>query len=107
MKHVIFEPVTPQIIHGKRVTASEEVFITPAPDFELRKIILTKDQAEVFNIHSADIFLVLKGIVEANTEGFSETFKRGEAFLAVHGANIALKAIDAAEIYRASVPSST
>jgi len=107
MKHVIFEPVTPQIIHGKRVTASEEVFVTPAPDFELRKIILKKAQEDVFNIHSADIFLVLKGIVEATTDGFNETFKRGEAFLAVNGANIALKAIDAAEIYRASVPSST
>jgi mannose-6-phosphate isomerase len=105
MKHVIFEPVTPQVIHGKRVTASEEVFTTPAPDFELRKIILKKGQDAIFNIHSADIFLVLDGTVEVTGAGFGETFKRGEAFLAVNGSNINIKAVDAAEIYRASVPS--
>jgi len=106
MKHVIFEPVTPRVIHGKPVSVTEKVYPTPAPDFELSKILLAKGETSAFNIHSADIFLVLDGIVEATGPGFKEIFKRGEAFLATNDSNIGLQAVDAAEVYRASVPSS-
>lgn len=104
MKHVIFEPVTPNIIHGTALNTTGEVFKTPAPDFELSRIVLQKDQAIALDVHSADIFLMLKGTVEAGEAGEPETFKRGTAFLAVNGTTIHLKAMEEAEIYRASVP---
>ena len=104
MKHVIFEPVTPNIIHGTKLNAAEEVFKTPAPDFELRKIVLKKDESTELNTHSADIFLVLDGTVEATTGDATETFKRGEAFLAISHTAFNLKGTAHAEIYRAAVP---
>ncbi len=104
VKHVVFEPVTPRIIHAIKLNGAEEVFKTPAPDFELSKIILPKGDSSAFEIHSADIFLVLDGIVGATGAGTVETFRRGEAFLAVNNAAFQLTAIAAAELYRAAVP---
>ncbi|MEP7279621.1 MAG: mannose-6-phosphate isomerase, class I [Bacteroidota bacterium] len=100
MKHVLFEPVTPYIIHGQSINTQEEVFITPAPDFELGRIMLNTGQVYQSDILSVEIFLVLYGLVEAN----GETFKRGESFVAMSGATIDLKAREDAEIYHASVP---
>ena len=104
MKHVIFEPVEPDIIQGKPVSETEKVFLTPAPDFELSKIELSAGQIAHLNIQSTDIFLVLDGEAEVGTATEKQVFKKGEAFVAVNGAGIAIKASPTAEIYRASVP---
>ncbi|MEP6748103.1 MAG: mannose-6-phosphate isomerase, class I [Bacteroidota bacterium] len=104
MKHVLFEPVTPNIILGESLNDTERVFKTPAPDFELSKIVLGANQTYHLNIHSADIFLVLNGAVEAVSGLNTQRFKHGEAFIAVNGSEIILKSITHAEIYRASVP---
>ena len=104
MKHVIFEPVEPNIIHGKPVSEAEEVFTTAAPDFELSRIMLTANQTCQLNILSADIFLLLDGTVEVSSTTDKYSFKKGEAFIAVNGFVITIKALSAAEIYRASVP---
>ena len=104
MKHVIFELVEPNIIRGKPISKAEEVFKTPAPDFELSRIMLTASQTCQLNILSADIFLLLDGTVEVSSRTDKYSFKKGEAFIAVNGSVITIKALPAAEIYRASVP---
>ena len=104
IKHVIFEPVTPDIISGKPLSETENVFKTPAPDFELSKITIGKDQTYNQDIHTTDIFLVLNGTVEAGNENNLQTFKKGEAFAAVNNTALVIKTSTAAEIYRASVP---
>jgi len=100
MKHVLFDPTDPSIIQGAAVTETEKVFTTPAPDFELSRIELAAGQSSLFNIVSADIFLVLNGQATAG----GALFKKGEAFLAVCGNAIQLETVTGAEIYRASVP---
>ena len=104
MKHVIFEPVEPNIIHGQPVTETEKVFLTPAPDFELSRILLAASDTCQLNIVSADIFLVLNGSVEVSSSGDKHAFKKGEAWLAVNRTEIVVKGVADAEIYRASVP---
>ncbi|GAC1448502.1 MAG: mannose-6-phosphate isomerase, class I [Chitinophagaceae bacterium] len=104
MKHVVFEPVTPHIIQGRPISETEEVFITPAPDFELSRIVMDADQTCRLHIASADIFLVLNGMVDAVSETNNLTFTRGEAFVAVSHTVLTLKTASGAEIYRASVP---
>ncbi len=104
LKHVIFEPIEPNIIQGQPVSSMETVFKTPAPDFELSSIVLDAQQVCPLHIASADIFLVLRGAVTVTGEGLNKPFKKGEAFLAVNGAAIILQAAAGAEIYRASVP---
>jgi len=107
MKHVIFEPVEPHIIHGKPVSEAEKVFETPAPDFELSRIALIANETCQLNITSLDIFLVLNGSVEVNSTAGTQRFDKGAAFAAINGSAITLKAISTAEIYRASVPANS
>ncbi len=105
MKHVVFEPVIPQIILGKPVSDTEIVFLTPAPDFELRRISLSARQESKLHIQSVDLFLVLNGSIEVVSESTSITVGKGEAFAAVDYAVLSLKAFgEPAEIFRATVP---
>ena len=104
MKHVIFEPVEPRIILGQSESETEKVFKTPAPDFELSRIMLADNQTCHLNIVSADIFLVLDGAIEVSSQADKYSFKKGEAFMAVNGSVISIEALSGAEIYRASVP---
>ena len=104
MKHVLFEPVEPNIIHGKQINEAEKIFPTPAPDFELSRISIEAGKSYPLKIVSADIFIVLNGSVEAGNGSGNYTFNKGEAFVAVNNAAITIKALSGAEIYRASVP---
>ena len=104
LKHVVFEPIEPAIIQGQPASSAETVFKTPAPDFELSRILLAADQGCNINIASTDIFLVLDGTVTVTEGGSSKAFKKGEAFVVVHGAALQLATATGAELYRASVP---
>ena len=104
MKHVIFEPVEPNIIHAGKVNEAERVFKTPAPDFELSKIALAAGQVYGLTIESASIFLVLEGSVEVSPAEGKGGFSKGESFIAVNNAAITIKGIAESAIYRATVP---
>lgn len=103
MKHVRFEPVIPRILHGRRVNNSpEEVYTTPAADFELRRI-----QLGVEDVHTvkaaADIFFVYKGAVEFRS-GVEYVLEAGKALWASAGASITMRGLEPATIFRATVP---
>ena len=100
IKHVQFEAVIPAVIYGSALNKSEEVFRTPAPDFELSKIMIEGGMTYNRLSASADIFLVLSGSVEVA----GEAFKKGEAFLAEDKTLVTMQAITSAEVYRAGVP---
>ena len=107
LKHVVFKPVEPNILHAQPVSQAEWVFKTPAPDFELSRIILAAKDGCALEIASASIFLLLQGDVTVSDTTGSKHFKKGEAFLAVNGAAITLQTAAGAEIYRASVPANS
>ncbi len=105
MKHVIFEPANPAIIHGLPINQTEEVFSTPAPDFELSRIVIKTGDVYRLTTSTTDIFLVSEGVIEAGTAGGPGLkCSRGEAFIAFSNTAVAIKAIATAEIFRASVP---
>jgi mannose-6-phosphate isomerase len=105
MKHVQFEETNPRIIEGKNKAAPIAVFETPAPDFELSKIELKKDEAFTLHVHSTEIFIVLKGIVNIH-ENRQNEFPRGtgESFVGFDNAVLELQAQENAVIYRAGIP---
>jgi mannose-6-phosphate isomerase len=107
MKHVRFEATEPCIIYGTPVTATEEVFKTPAPDFELSRIQLAPGEHSSLNITDADIFLVLKGSVLVNDGAGEELYKQGQSFLAANKAVITLSSAGGANLFRASVPANS
>ncbi len=105
MKHVKFEPVVPEILEGKSSgSAGEEVFKTPARDFELRQIILTQGSKAELQPGTAEIFFVYNGSVELVGQGQSLQLKTGEAAFVGAGARFELKGESNGKIFRATVP---
>ncbi len=105
MKHVKFEPTIPNIITGLPLLNGRLIYPTPAPDFELSRIQITKGQIDKLISHSIEIFLVFSGSAEV-TENKGRTFKRnkGEAWVSFDQANSEVKALEDTVIYQASIP---
>ncbi len=105
MKHVRFEPVTPQVIRGSAgEVPAEERFITPASDFELRNIWLDAGEHIRLKAHTAEIFFVYKGTVQAESGAESLLLHKGASMLATAGAEISLQAHQNVVIFRATTP---
>lgn len=105
MKHVIFEPVDPNIIKGKPINDSESVFVTPAPDFELSRIALGSGKNYAIDICGTDIFFVLSGVAEVSSgDGDVLMLHQGDAFVAFNNTKLGFWSASGAEIYHAGVP---
>ncbi|HTL07167.1 MAG TPA: mannose-6-phosphate isomerase, class I [Chitinophagaceae bacterium] len=104
MKHVLFEPVVPNVLQGKAVNKAEVVFATPAPDFELSKIVLSAGDQHEWQMETADIFLLLEGVVTVGKGTEEQSFAKGEAFLATSGSQVSIHASKDAVLYKATVP---
>ena len=106
LKHVKFVPIEPAIIKGKLNPINrEEVYQTPAEDFELRRLILDKGQAVKLESKTIDIFLVAAGSLEATENGSSLNLGKGQTMLAINGASLTIKPGEmGAVVFRATVP---
>jgi mannose-6-phosphate isomerase len=108
LKHIRFEPTHPRIQQEKDDPGPITVFKTPAPDFELSKIRLSKGESLTIKAHSAEIFIVTDGrteVVEADANPINR--KAGESFIAFCGATVDLNAQEDTIIFRAAVPAGT
>jgi mannose-6-phosphate isomerase len=105
LRHVKSEPLVPAIIAGSPSgNEGEQVFLTPAADFELRVITLSSGALTQLNITTTDIFFVYSGAVKI-TDGTNKIGRdAGECFVAVNGASISIAAPVRSVIYRATVP---
>jgi mannose-6-phosphate isomerase len=109
MKHVKFTPVEPKLILGSvemetpEGQFAETRFKTPAPDFELRQIWLPEGESLILPVGTTDIFFALAGKAEVTSGDTSFVLHRGEAILAIPGADVELKAIgDEVVVFRAT-----
>ncbi len=78
MQHLVFDPVTPHVLQGEALSEAEEVYKTPAPDFELRRLDLKPDQQ--FHCQPGEgprIYLVVDGWVTTDT---GQRFVKGQSF---------------------------
>jgi mannose-6-phosphate isomerase len=87
MKHVKFEPTVPNIIPARE--DQEQVYSTPAAEFELTKFILS--DAAFFNTESAAIFFVYDGNVALSTNEMKLDLSRGEAALVLANKTFEIK----------------
>lgn len=105
MKHVRFEAVVPRVIIGEPgQVMQEEIFPTPAGDFELHELSLKLNDLVQLHAHTAEVFFVYEGSVEAVERDTTLKLKTGEAMLATAGAAFLMKAIENSKIFRATVP---
>jgi mannose-6-phosphate isomerase len=105
MKHVRFEPTVPFIIHPKRRgNSAEEIYETPAADFQLSRIVLSPRQSVIIESTSPDIYFVYEGKIEVYEGDDRVACRKGGALLALAGSKLQVKAGDEALVFRASVP---
>lgn len=103
MKHVRFEPVIPQVIRGTAgEVPAEEVFLTPAADFELRGMSLATGERITVIASTAEIFFMYEGEVKATSADDTLLLKRGETMLAIAGAVVTFEAVQDMVVFRAT-----
>ncbi len=81
------------------------VYPTPAPDFALSSIKISKGQSLKLQSNSIALFLVFSGsgeVAEDERKGFKRN--KGEAWVSFDGAASSVKAMEDMVIYQASVP---
>ena len=120
MEHIRFVATRPNIIHQDILpglpdaavllqrempdAATEQVFVSPAPDFRLSRIHFYKGQSFSASANTAEIYFVYKGEFLATGEGRELSLHRGEALLSLAGNPLRLLASSEAIVFRASVP---
>ena len=104
MKHISFKSIVPAVIKGKIRNGKEEVFHSPAPDFELSRFQLAKSENTDVRCNTTDIFVVMQGSAELKADSVHEKLSRGEAAVATAGAVISISSLEESILYRATVP---
>lgn len=105
LKHVRFLPIEPAIIkEGSIVSKGIEQFLTPAKDFQLQKLTIGAGDSLMIQAFTADIYLVLSGIVEVFSENQGQALHKGEAFLTIAGCSLRMESVEGATLFRATVP---
>jgi mannose-6-phosphate isomerase len=104
MKHIKFEGITPNILKGKKRNEIEEVYETPAPDFELSRFQLENGRRGIFTSAAADILFIETGILKLSTEQHSLELGSGEAAIVFNNTDVQLSSEGSASVFRASVP---
>lgn len=102
LSHLVFDPVEPEILKGKPVSDVEWAYPTPAPDFQLNRILLPAGQAyRAGTLQGPEIVIVTQGKV-SSPDGHS--YSRGEAFFVPAGQDYALRSEEPSELFKALVP---
>lgn len=105
MKHISFEATIPQVVHGTKLNGYEEVYRSPAPDFELSRFSFHAGDSTSLKAHTTEIFIVMNGAASFTAEDNSIlSLHKGEAAVAFAGAQVEIKASEESIIFRASVP---
>ncbi len=102
MKHVRFEAVLPEIIHGKG--EQEKVYPTPVNDFQISRIDAEPHSKVPLHTSAPDILFVYKGPVTVSDETASLKLNSGDAALLLPGMTGSIQAESSAKIFRATVP---
>jgi len=104
LNHTRCEPTIPQILKGEQ-KGKELVYKTPAPDFELSSFTLQKGETASFTSSTAEIMLLVKGVVNVNDEKSSIELKIGQpSGIVFPGDEVKLTAQEDALVFKATVP---
>ncbi|PWT75136.1 MAG: mannose-6-phosphate isomerase, class I [Bacteroidetes bacterium] len=105
MKHIKFEATHPDLVKELKTNHITTAFQTPAPDFELNRIELKKDETINRLAHSAEIYFLLSGKMElSEADNASLARESGEAWICFDQAQFALHAKENSTLFFAKVP---
>ncbi|RYF88287.1 MAG: mannose-6-phosphate isomerase, class I, partial [Chitinophagaceae bacterium] len=104
LKHTRCEATHPHILKGEK-KGSEQVYKTPAPDFELSSFRLHHDDTARFTPVTAEILLLIDGQATIFHGDHKVVLRKGQpAALVLPGHEIRLHAEEPAWVFKASVP---
>lgn len=103
MQHIITTPVVPAILNGTQVAATEIIYETPAPDFELSRKDLTKNSLHLYRTASPSIFIVTSGAVKIESEGQFLSGNKGDIFFTTAESEYAIVAALDSVVFQAMV----
>jgi mannose-6-phosphate isomerase len=105
IKHVTFEPTHPHVILGTYISPFEEIYHSPAPDFQLSRLHIHRDKQFSIVSETASLFFVFAGAVSLRENREKEIYlQRGEAAISFAGTRVNLQAHADTIAFLASVP---
>jgi mannose-6-phosphate isomerase len=105
MKHVRFKETFPELNEEKKISRQVGVFKTSAPDFELTRITLAKEESLSIRSYSTEICIVLEGSAVLREVGQKEFFcNTGHAWVSFDEGEYEILAAEKTVLFRASVP---
>jgi mannose-6-phosphate isomerase len=105
LEHVVFEPTVPDIIRGTASETHEEIFETPAADFQMSRIIIEPHKGIALAARKPDIYFIYEGIGSATADELTLGFRSGDSLLVLPGTVAHFATEERAILYRATVPS--
>lgn len=104
LEHVNFEPTIPNVITGYKEDTHEEIFKTPAQDFQMSRIIIEPHRGIALPATRADIYFVYNGIGTVTSDEDKTDFRSGDSLLVLPGTVAHFASDTRAVLYRATVP---
>jgi len=105
LEHVVFEPVVPNILYGVEKKPNVKVYKTPAPDFELTRILLKDFEAYYcMEALTPETLIVMEGEVLVESGGKEFRMERGESFFAPTESAYSMMSDGTAVVFKAAVP---
>jgi mannose-6-phosphate isomerase len=107
LENVRYEPTIPNRITGTTTDTHEEVFNTPAEDFQLSRIIIKPNQGISLHATHSDVYFVYKGTGTAQADELKVDFRSGDSLLVSPGTAVHFNTPNEAVLYRATVPAAS
>lgn len=105
LKHVVFEETNPNIMSGElQNDGLERIYKSPASDFELSQIILSKSDMFKTKAKTVQILFVIEGVATFIEEQSELIINQGEAILVLADAQYQISSTSSAVIYKATAP---
>ena len=104
LEHTKFQPTIPEVKTGYKEDTHEEIFKTPAEDFQMSRIIIEPHRGIALNAIHADIYFVYDGIGSVVADEDKTDFRSGDSLLVLPGTVAHFASDTKAVLYRATVP---
>ena len=104
LAHLDFSAVTPQIIKPSDLNENEQVYISPAQEFEVR-LINAKSTDYHLTTSSDECFIILDGRATIVTNQSIKEYSQGECLFSTIGEEIIIKTASRCTLVRATLPS--
>ena len=105
LKHVVFEETKPVILKGTLEAKDvERKYKSPAPDFELSEVTITRGNSYSGKSSSVEIYILMEGEAKVSEKSASLVLQKGASFMTVAGAEYQISTSSNAVLYKATTP---